>query len=156
LTTTPARYGVPWDLSLESDQEDVRALAGDLAEDADVAAVALEYEAYVRIDDREVGAFAYEPVHGALPSTVLDGREPSRPGEVLVGPVLLDRLGLQIGDSVTLRSAASEDDTMLTPFRIVGTALTPTTQNDPYFAAIQLAAEDLLPCTRTRPRSWWL
>jgi putative ABC transport system permease protein len=49
-----------------------------------------------------VDAYWFEPRKGRIGPAVLDGRLPTAPGEIALGPSLLDDLGLGIGDEVVV------------------------------------------------------
>jgi predicted lysophospholipase L1 biosynthesis ABC-type transport system permease subunit len=113
---------------------DSRGVGGDL----DVAGTALaivsadprvdyiEHDAVVfgahMVDDpgQEIDILAFEVLQGQLPVKLPAGRLPAQRDEVALGPALLDRLGLHVGDDLVL-STGGED----ARYRIVGSALVP-------------------------------
>ena len=119
----PARWGTTWDLALITDDPSVDPTP--LLDDPGLAAVAFgRFDEQVTIDDVETLAMTIEPVRGDIGFTVVEGRAPQAPDEVVVGRTTLDRLDADVGSSVQIgsRSVAAA------PFRIVGVAVFPTLQ----------------------------
>jgi hypothetical protein len=124
LETTPARYGVPWDLQPELfgevDPEDVARLP-------DVGDAARLHRADVQFGSGDTAsAYAFESVKGEVAFTVLDGRLPSGAGEMALGGDLLRRLGTQVGRTVVVRTEDGERT-----LRVVGQVLTPSSDQGP-------------------------
>lgn len=68
----------------------------------------------VEVGGRVVDAYWFEPRKGQIGPAVLDGRIPTAPGEIALGPSLLEDLGLGVGDEVVVDGEAR---------RIVGSTL---------------------------------
>lgn len=68
----------------------------------------------------ELTALIYDVRRGDLGRTTTQGRMPTQPDEVAIGPADLDAMGVQVGDEVELSSATGS-----ARFRIVGAALFP-------------------------------
>jgi ABC-type lipoprotein release transport system permease subunit len=125
LVNVPSRFGATWDLSIRSMQqgepEGVRDRLQDMA-GIERAGVLLGTELLVGTES--LWAIAIEPVDSALaPVTpaVLRGREPIRADEIGLGELTRARLGVQIGDRVSVAaSLAGAQPQMLT---VVGTAV---------------------------------
>lgn len=101
------RYGVGWDLTARNayGSVDVEALRSTLAEDPDVVGVASAGLHKVIVDGTQLApSLGILPISGELWPTVLDGRTPGDDVEVLVGASVLDRLGVEVGDTVRLQS----------------------------------------------------
>ncbi len=124
VVDSPARWGTTWDVALSTD-EDPAFDPTPLLDDPGLAAVAFgRFDEQVTINDVEALAMSIEPVRGDIGFTVVEGRAPRAPDEVVVGRATLDRLDAGVGSSVQIgsRSAAAA------PFRIVGVAVFPTLQ----------------------------
>ena len=124
LLDTPRLYGQTWDFEMGGggppiDAATVRRVSSDPAV-SDVAVGAVEP---VEIGGRAVGARAMDDVKGSSAPTVLDGRAPRVPGEVLLGTKTLDALQLRIGDRVSVRSGPRA-----VRLRIVGRGVLPSTK----------------------------
>ena len=79
--------------------------------------------ASVEIGGRDVGARAIDDLKGSSAPTVLDGRAPRGPGEVLLGTKTLGALDLRIGHSVAVHSGSRA-----VRLRIVGRGVLPSTK----------------------------
>ncbi|MGI9032590.1 MAG: hypothetical protein ACR2HY_02685 [Acidimicrobiales bacterium] len=73
----------------------------------------------VRLGGHAVDVMAFEAEKGELFPTVLEGREPRKPDEILVGTATLRAIGRRVGDTV-------EAGDRRAPVRIVGRAVFPT------------------------------
>lgn len=99
----PSAYGLAWDANIVGPRDPVeleRDVAA-LAEDEDVAAVAALSVLPIRLGGVPIQSYGLETVKGRGFVTVLDGREPQGATEVLVGSELLERLGGDLGDTIT-------------------------------------------------------
>jgi predicted lysophospholipase L1 biosynthesis ABC-type transport system permease subunit len=85
----------------------------------------------VVVEGTEASAYAIEQRKGRQHFTVIDGREPRTASEAALGGDLMDRLGKRVGDPVALAGARR-------PFRIVGTVVTPSQDQDPLAAGVVL------------------
>jgi hypothetical protein len=124
LLDTPRLYGQTWDFEVGGggpsiDAATVRRVSRDPAV-SDVGVGAVEP---VDIGGEAVGARAMDDVKGSSAPTVLDGRAPRAPGEVLLGTKTLDALDLRIGDRVAVRSGPRA-----VRLRIVGRAVLPSSK----------------------------
>jgi FtsX-like permease family len=105
LLTAPELWGANYD-AIVTAGEDVSSTetADRVARDPDVAAVALfdGVDLPVHAGDREarVEATALRAHEGTIPPVLREGRAPVAPDEVALGGEVLDRLGVDVGDTV--------------------------------------------------------
>lgn len=105
LASSPAAYGVTWDVAVGGFASAAAAepVARRLLANPEVAAVAgLLGQVDVSVDGRFASVQAMEERKGSLPPAVIEGREPLRPDEIALGSITLQRLGRQVGDTVTM------------------------------------------------------
>ncbi len=121
---TPAHYGQPWDLSIETLGAD-RAPA-DLAADRDVEAASIVRSIDATVEGDQTTLNALTPLRGVLEPTLVSGRLPRRPDEIALGPRLLAASGESIGDQVSVQV---EVNFRLT---VVGTALNLDPQDETF------------------------
>jgi FtsX-like permease family len=124
LLDTPRLYGQTWDFEVGGggpsiDAATVRRVSSDPAF-SHVAVGAVEP---VDVGGQAVGARAMDAVKGSSAPTVLDGRAPRAPGEVLLGTKTFAALGVRIGDRVAVR-----DGPRAVRLRIVGRGVLPSTK----------------------------
>jgi hypothetical protein len=121
LLATPKLWGANYDAIVTTENVSDLRFAEQVARDPDVAAVALfnGVDLDVHADDREarVEATTLRAHEGTIPPVLLEGRAPVAPDEVALGGEILDRLGVDLGDTVV----ASEDDAL----RVVAEYLQP-------------------------------
>lgn len=101
-TTDPARFGDPWDVVVIPDDIEAADLEAALAATPEVAGWYSVAER--RVADR-AGTITARALSGDLESTgfvIGDGRMLSAPDEAVVGHALLDRLGVDVGDTTTV------------------------------------------------------
>jgi FtsX-like permease family len=108
LLTTPQLYGQNWDYEAPFDPSDVPALrAGKgipgLPPGRWLSAAAVGTESRLDVGGKLVGVNAYDEIKGRAPPTVVEGRAPIKPDEILLARETLDALDLAIGDSVEVR-----------------------------------------------------
>ncbi len=121
LLSTPRLYGQNWDF--EGAPTPAPGEPSTVITDPAVAGLAVGAGVTippVEINGREVGVRALDDIKGHVPPTVIDGRAPRSPNEILLGTKTLHALGLQIGDSVTVRNAGHA-----VRLRIVGRGVLP-------------------------------
>jgi hypothetical protein len=117
LLTTSDLYGAAWDYQLDLEgQGGADAVLPRLIEDRDLSAVGTRSQLLANGGDLDVrgpngatiaGPVAYTSVKGSIPPVLSDGRPPG-PGEVVLGRRLARRLGVSIGDSVTVNGYAGD------------------------------------------------
>lgn len=134
LVGTPARYGWGHDVAVV-DLEDERVPS--LLEDDRHASVVLVEQVEVTVGGQDVNAFGLDVRKGGLDLPVLSGRPPGGPGEVALGPAVLDQLDVGEGDIV--EAAAQGGGTR--SLQVVGTVL--TEDPDDFAASAVLTAEGL-------------
>ena len=99
LIETPPRYGSPGDLLVVDAQDD---LVDELVADGDIDAL-LEVRGFdLSVDGLRRDALSTTVLKGSIGFTYLDGRPPTGPSEVALGPALADRLDVAVDDRVTL------------------------------------------------------
>lgn len=124
LLDTPRLYGQTWDFETSwggppIEAATLRRVSGDPAfSDVGVGTVGP-----VEIGGQAVGARAIDDLKGSPAPTVLDGRAPRAPGEVLLGTETLDALHLRIGDLVAVHGGAGA-----VRLRVVGRGVLPSTK----------------------------
>ena len=132
------RFGSVWDLEVSylGDQpgEEFSAMVPTLVDDPETEAVARVAREQVPIGDVVLPFYALQPVKGSMAFVVLDGEGPARPGDVVLGPDSAERLGVGVGDQLTLAGRR---------FRVVGTGLLPTTPHSSFDQGAWLRAEDI-------------
>jgi putative ABC transport system permease protein len=121
---TPAQYGQTWDLSIETLGDAEAPLL--LAADHDVASAARVRSLDATVDRHATSINTLQTLKGEFSPTVESGRMPDRPGEIALGPKLLDSLGAQVGDEVAVRADSTQ------PLRVVGTALNLDPQDESF------------------------
>jgi len=106
LLDTPQLYGWNWDIKSGApglpgvvDTTLRGALSGDRA----VAALAVGTVSQLELDRHRVDVLALEQARGEVVPTVVSGRPPHRPNEVLLGARTLHKLHKRVGDTVTAR-----------------------------------------------------
>lgn len=104
LVTTPARFGLDWDASVEINGRG-RAITRDLAARRDVEAVARVDSATVRVAGTRADVYAVTPVKRAVEPVVVAGRAPVTDDEVALGGSLRRTLGTTVGGAVVLPGA---------------------------------------------------
>ncbi|TML92918.1 MAG: ABC transporter permease [Actinobacteria bacterium] len=106
LLDTPVLYGWNWDIKSGAPglpgAVDLT-LRGALSNDHAVGALAVGTVSQLELDRHRVDVLALEQVRGEVVPTVVSGRPPGRPGEVLLGARTLHKLHKRVGDSVTAR-----------------------------------------------------
>lgn len=106
LLDTPRLYGWNWDLALahfeglDLRKKGTTVLAHDPAvESFSVGGLGES----LRVDGRRMDAIALDRVRGSVLPPVVDGRAPGATGEILLGAKTMRSLGVDIGDTVTVR-----------------------------------------------------
>ena len=87
LVDTPAAYGFNWQLSPDLFEDEPERLA----ERSEVEDLGLLLFRQTIIEGEDLDGLAVVPVKGNPSLTVLDGRMPTTPGEVALGPKTMDR-----------------------------------------------------------------
>ena len=131
LYSDPGRHGFPWDavvgntnFSMASDTTER------LASDPRVQGMTVALIGEAAINDAGASVFVIDP-SGTAPPTVTRGRLPSTASEIAIGPALRTKLGVDVGDPVTLSIAAGDLDSSEggprdVALTVVGVAALPT------------------------------
>jgi putative ABC transport system permease protein len=117
LVTTPVRYGLDWDVSVETNGRR-NDMVPALQRAPGVAAVALVRTGNLEVLGQPADLYSIQPETGSVQATIVHGRAPVTPGEVALGADIRKRLGVAIGDAVRLRGAHG-----VVPLRVVGESL---------------------------------
>ena len=133
FTSTGARFGVNFDLSMELPSVGAKPVFDRLARDPELAAVVAVRSGVVDVAGRSVDAFSIEPVKGAMSPVVRDGRLPTGVTEVAIGPKLLAALGEHIGDEIPIETP--DGTRRLT---IVGSVFSPTSESSTFNGEVVL------------------
>jgi hypothetical protein len=126
LLASPKLWGANYDavLTIEGDLSSIEPTAERIARDPDVEAVALfdSLDVVVHAAERTspVEAVTLWAQHGAIPPVLAQGRAPAAPDEVALGDEALDRLGLDLGDTLEV-----DRDGEAVTLRVVGSHLQP-------------------------------
>jgi putative ABC transport system permease protein len=101
LFVTPRLFGQNWDFRADG----VDSPPSWLMRDPSISAIALGNDKnLVEVDGRQVGVRAMEVAKGSLPPTVIEGRAPTKPDQILLGTKTMRALGVHIGDWVEVSS----------------------------------------------------
>jgi hypothetical protein len=126
LFDTPRLYGQNWDYAgwnVAEEELDRRVVAIRADPSIEAAALAVD-DWFVSIGGHDVSVVAADDVKGSVPPTVIDGRAPRAPDEILLASKEMDALGVEIGDVVEVEG--SERSGRL---RVVGRGVLPTALN---------------------------
>jgi ABC-type lipoprotein release transport system permease subunit len=124
LRDTPRLYGHNWDavsgVGTFGGSSYPDALVSRLREDRSIAELTAGTVDEILIGGKATGVLAMESIRGALSPTVLEGRAPAGPSEVLLGTKTAGTLAAEIGDTVKGRSGDRAS-----AFRVVGRGVLP-------------------------------
>ena len=120
----PARQGYTFDLAGGQGGGPVAdGVAGTLAEDPDVAALALLGNIRVDVDGRPLDVVGVQPVEGTFEVVVLSGDEAAGPDEIVLGAKAAERLEVEVGDDLVVESGAGSRR-----LRVTGLAVIPAVE----------------------------
>lgn len=107
LRTTPRLVGWNWDFFVFADDQDIEALADQIAERPDVERSGMGIifsQGLSLVDDfsDDLAFFGFDAGAGGVAPAVIEGRSPEGPDEVLLAPGLAERYDLSVGDVTTL------------------------------------------------------
>lgn len=122
LIANPHRYGKTWDAALEGGYTNLpaRSTIARLSSDPTIAAFSGGVPGEVVIAGRTVPALGIDRLQGSVFPTLLEGRPPSAPDEIVLGTKVMHRLRSSVGDSVPVEVGGSRRD-----MRIVGRSVFP-------------------------------
>lgn len=101
LFDRPPLYGWNWNLQVGSAfSPDLANAADELADNPSVTEVAVAGQARMQANSQPIDALGVDEVRGSIEPTVVDGRAPSRPDEILLGTQTMRDLDLAVGDTV--------------------------------------------------------
>jgi FtsX-like permease family len=103
LLDSPSRYGWTWDTLIQADA-DLTPLIDTLKTSESVAGMTVGYRTPMFHDGLEIQAFAFSRASGSTYPTIVDGRAPEGESEIALGGQTLDRLGVELGDELAVRS----------------------------------------------------
>ena len=129
LTSTPALYGQPFDMSFSpggpGSATTFGALASSLDRDKDIAAVSIGGGGDVTIDGRVVVAVAGAPLRGPMLIELSSGRLPRTGSETALGAATLRQLGAHIGSRVRVTVPRPTGGTRTSVYVVTGTTVFP-------------------------------
>jgi hypothetical protein len=134
LVATPDRWGFGWDLMLNFTADEVDAAAERLVDDQRISAAARWDGGFSYVDSAVVRAYGLAPLNGDIGFALRSGRQPVTPGEVVLGPVTAERLGVGLGDRIEV--APEPHTANAAPVVVVGTALFPDDGEGSFAGAI--------------------
>jgi hypothetical protein len=120
LTTTPRLYGQTWDAQLGAGAGPDRAPSSFPLGDRTIAAFSAGTSDEISINGKRVSVLAMDSVRGSIAPSVIEGRAPSAPDEVMIATKTLNAVDARVGDVVTARVG---DRSMKA--RVVGRAVLP-------------------------------
>jgi ABC-type lipoprotein release transport system permease subunit len=122
LLGTPRLYGHDWDAVIGNGTgaKYSERLVARLRADRSIAKLAGGTVDEAQIEGKPTGVIGMDAIRGSLFPTVLEGRAPSAPGEILVGTKTAGDLGTEIGDEVEGRIGDRAS-----AFRVVGRGVLP-------------------------------
>jgi hypothetical protein len=126
LLSTPRLYGVTYDADVELNANfgDIRTIVPALRADPAVSAVTIADTGIPLVSGRtHFGGEAVLPVRGSIAPTVVEGRLPQRPDEIVLGTATMATLHTAIGRTIPV---AVEGFTDPVPMRVVGTGVLAT------------------------------
>lgn len=124
LRSDPAHWGWTWSTMPDYFGDgDIAALERGLRQDDRVDAVGNLVVDTVVLDEQPTTAYAIQVLTGSMGLTLLDGRLPSSPDEVALGRGTLRRLGVDVGD----RLSVGGPDDAAAEVTVVGVAVLPAT-----------------------------
>ena len=135
LTAEPARYGVPWDLATDLAPAQAQEVAGR----DDIGDLAILVTATVMVEGEGAQGYALAVEKGATSFTILDGRPPADNAELALGPDLLERLDLTIGDRVSVLDTNGQPRQL----EVVGRVLVPDTDDYVFTAGAVFTTDGL-------------
>jgi hypothetical protein len=141
-TSHAERFGSVWDVEVawnDAPDEAFRTTVDRLANDPDATDVTRVARMTLPVGDVVLPFYSLDDLTGSTRFVVLDGREPERPGEVVLGPDSAAAFDVGVGDQVEIGSGGG--------FTVVGLGLLPTTPHSSFDQGGWLLPEDLATAT---------
>jgi ABC-type lipoprotein release transport system permease subunit len=124
LTSTPALYGQPFDLSFSVNQTGATAqtdqMIAAIKDKRAITAITAGISADISIDGRVVDAIAGQSLRGRVLARTISGRLPRAPHEIALGTTTLHQLGAHLGSTVRVRAPGRGSASRTAAFRVVG------------------------------------
>ena len=124
LVTHPRLYGVLYQLDFSS-QSVNSPIEHQLVDDPSVAAISQGYATQLAVDHVPAGALALSPIKGKLLVTIIEGRPPTGPGQIALGPSTMRAVGARVGSTVRVTVPTLRGTTRTVPFEVVSEAALP-------------------------------
>jgi putative ABC transport system permease protein len=123
LVSTPSQYGRTWNVDLDTGFGGIprSKIAAAFGGDPDVTAFAGGVYGSMLIDGHQVPTVGIDQLKGSVFPTMLEGRPPTNPDEIVLGRKTLQLIGASVGDTITAKVGGTERR-----MRIVGQAVFPT------------------------------
>jgi putative ABC transport system permease protein len=124
LLSTPRLYGWNWDATVSGDfEEDSTPLIRAVESDPDVESFSIGVSgAPLQIGDVATGGVSISPVRGRVLPTVLEGRAPATPKEILLGRKTMRLLHARLGSSFDVHVSGTKGGAKM---RVVGIGVPP-------------------------------
>ncbi len=135
LAAEPTRFGWTFDAVVVGDGGETGSggtcgpRRSTLERDPAVAAIANLCSNTLTVDGRPLTAVGMRHMRGAIPLSIVRGREPGTAREIALGELTLDRIGAELGDRVSVTGNRGT-----TTARVVGTALFPSVDDSSLLA----------------------
>jgi FtsX-like permease family len=124
LTSTPALYGQPYDLTFSPGQDtSLGQLLAGLVRDRAISDISLGVNEPVSVNGRTVTGIAAQSVRGRLLFVTVGGRLPEADDEVALGATTLRQIGARIGSLVRVTVPGAGGRTRTLTDRVVGTTV---------------------------------
>jgi ABC-type lipoprotein release transport system permease subunit len=124
LVNDPTRYGWNWDAMIDLGFAAVTSvdLREGAAQDPDIATYSAGVYGTVTIEGIRIPGVGIDPVHGKVYPTLIRGRNPTAPDEIVLGATSVRDIHSGVGRTVTVRLPSGTSRTM----HVVGEAVFPT------------------------------
>lgn len=120
LRANPERFGQTWQITLGDfgSPEELEAGRRTIDQTEGVAAVGLTRSSTSTVGDERLPIIAFVDLDSSIGPVILEGREPRSTDEIALGTTTLDRLHLQVGDTVTIYNPTTREP--VGPLDVVG------------------------------------
>lgn len=129
VRTSPRLQGWNWDASLgdDFDPENAARVLPVLRGNPFVEAISAGGAATVSAGGHDIGVVGMDQIAGRITPVLLDGHEPFRDDEIVLGARTMRETGAKIGDSISLSAGARHKE-----LRVVGRAVAPSIANEAF------------------------